>query len=73
MNVSEILEEIHNQKVELEIYQALQQWLLSDRKEWIHRAMESESTVKAVKNIAIKNKNPKDAINGIINICSEEE
>lgn len=72
MTITEILNEIHKGRVELEICQALQQWLLDDRKEWIGRAMESEATVRAVRNIAIKTSNPKGALEGIINLCSED-
>ena len=45
MSITEILEEIHKQRVELEICQELQRWLLDDRAEWIDRAMDAESTV----------------------------
>lgn len=39
MAITEILQEIHKERVELKVYQALQQWLFDDRKEWINRAM----------------------------------
>lgn len=67
----QILDEIHKERVEIEVYQALQQWLLDDRIKWIDRVIESEAAVKAVKNIATKTGNPKDALKGIINLCSE--
>lgn len=72
MTITEILNEIHKERVELEVIQALQQWILDDRKQWIDRAMESESTIRAVKNIAEKTSNPKHALNGIIGLCTEE-
>lgn len=72
MSITEILQEIHNERVELEIYQALEQWLLEDRKEWINRAMESEATVRAIQNIATKTTSSKNALEGIINLCSED-
>ncbi len=72
MTITEILNIIHEERVELEIYQALHQWLLDDRKEWINRAMESDATVRAVKDIATKTSNPKGALEGIINLCSED-
>lgn len=72
MTITEILNEIHKERVELEVYQALQQWLLDDRKEWIGRAMESEATVRAVRNIAMKTSNPKGALEGIVALCSED-
>lgn len=72
MTITEILEEIHKERVELEICQVLQQWLLEDRKEWINRAMEEESTIRAIRNIATKTTSPKDALKGIINLCTED-
>ena len=69
MTITEILTEIHKQRVELEICQELQRWLLNDRAEWIDRAMDAESTVRAIEKIAKENKNKNSAIDGIINIC----
>ena len=69
MSITEILAEIHKQRVELEIFQELQRWLLDDRAEWIDRAMDAESTVLAIGKIAKENKNKSSAIDGIINIC----
>ena len=71
MTISEILQEIHNERVELEITQSLQQWLINDRAQWIDRAMESEATVRAIKNIAEKTSNQKYALEGIINMCTD--
>lgn len=72
MTITEILKEIDKERVHIEVYQALHQWLLDDRKEWIDRAMESEATVRAVRDIATKVKNPKGAIEGIIGLCTDE-
>ena len=69
MTITEILTEIHKQRVELEICQELQRWLLDDRASWIDRAMDAESTVRAIGKIAKENKNKNSAIDGIINIC----
>ena len=69
MSITEILTEIHKQRVELEICQELQRWLLDDRATWIDRAMDAESTVRAVGKIAKENKNKNSAIDGIISIC----
>ena len=69
MTITEILTEIHKQRVELEVCQELQRWLLDDRAEWIDRAMDAESTVRAIGKIAKENKNKSSAIDGIINIC----
>ena len=72
MTITEILNIIHTERVETEILQALQQWLLNDRSSWINRAMDSEATIKAIKNIAEKTQNTKNALDGIVNLCSEE-
>lgn len=52
MTITEILAEIHKQRVELEVCQELQQWLLDDRATWIGRAIDAESTVRAIRKIA---------------------
>ena len=69
VTITEILTEIHKQRVELEVCQELQRWLLDDRAEWINRAMDAESTVRAIGKIAKDNKNKSSAIEGIVNIC----
>ena len=69
MTITEILTEIHKQRVELEVCQELQRSLLDDRASWIDRAMDAESTVRAIEKIAKENKNKNSAIDGIINIC----
>ena len=69
MTITEILAEIHRQRVELEICQELQRWLLDDRAEWINRSMDAESTVRAIGKIAKDNKNKSSVIDGIVNIC----
>lgn len=72
MTITEILKEIDKERVHIEIYQTLHRWLLDDRKEWIDRTMESEATVRAVRDIATKVKNPKSAIEGVIGLCTDE-
>ena len=72
MTITEILQEIHKERVELEVVQALQQWLLDDRKQWIDRAMDGESTIRAIKNIAEKTNSSKSALEGIINLCTDD-
>ena len=52
MTITEILSEIHKQRVELEVCQELQQWLLDDRATWIGRVIDAESTVRAIRKIA---------------------
>lgn len=65
MTITEILSIIHKERIELEVYEQLHQWLLTDRSEWIDRCMEAESTVKAVGKIADKTRD----INAIKNLC----
>lgn len=72
MTITEILNEIKEQRVELEIYQALQQWIIDDRAAWIDRAMDSESTVRCISKIAYGNKNKTEALKGIQDICMDE-
>lgn len=69
MTITEILTEIHKERVELEVCQELQRWLIEDRTVWINRAMDAESTVRAIGKIAKENKNKSSAIKGIVNIC----
>ena len=71
MTITEILEEIHKERVELEVCQSLQQWLLDDRAQWIDRAMDSEAIVRAIHKIATKTSDPKNALQGIINLSEE--
>lgn len=56
MTITEILSIIHKERVELEVYEQLHQWLLEDRVEWTNRCMEAESTVKAIGKIVDKTK-----------------
>lgn len=72
MTITEILEEVHKERVELEVCQALQQWLLNDRVQWIDRAMDSEATVRAINKIATESSNPKNALQGILSLSEEE-
>ena len=69
MAVTEVLTGRHKGGVELDICQDVQRWLLDDRAEWIDRAMDAESTVRAIGKIAKENKNKSSAIDGIVNIC----
>lgn len=72
MTITEILQEIHKERVELEVCSMLQKWLLEDRDKWIGRAMDSEATVKAIHKIATETNNPKNALQGIVNLSERE-
>lgn len=73
MTITEILNTIHNERVELEIFQALSEWMVADRASWIEEAMEQKATIRAIGKIAEKNPNKNDAIKGIINLCEVED
>lgn len=73
MTITEILNIIHKERVELEIFQALSEWMIKDRSAWIVKAMEQKAIVRAVGKIANENPNKNEAIEGIINICSNDE
>lgn len=71
MTITEILSLIHKERVELEVFEALSKWMIEDRSSWIDEAMESKSTITAIGKIAKGNPNKKDAVEAIINLCSE--
>lgn len=73
MTIAEILNVIHEERVEVEILQALSEWMIKDRSAWIVKAMEQKATVRAIGKIANENKNKNEAIEGIKNLCSEEQ
>ena len=72
MTITEILNEIKEQRIELEIYQVLQQWIIDDRAAWIDRCMDAESTIRCIGKIAYGNSNKAEALEGIKNICFDE-
>ena len=69
MTITEILNIIHEERVELEVFEALHKWMINDRVEWTSRAMDAEATIRAVGKIAKGSENAKNAIKGIIDIC----
>ena len=73
MTITEILNIIHKERVELEIFQALSEWMIKDRSSWIVKAMEQKAIVRAVGKIANGNSNKNEAIEGIKNLCSDDE
>ena len=70
MTVSDILNEIHNENVEVEIYKALSEWIMLDRQQNIVELARSKSTIRAISKIANNNPNKKEALDGIINLCN---
>ena len=71
MTITEILNTIHNERVELEIFQALSAWMIEDRSAWIDEAMEQKAVVRAISKIANGNTNKNEAIEGIRSLCEE--
>lgn len=69
MTITEILNIIHEENVELEVFKALSKWMINDRAEWTSRAMDAEATIRVVGKMAKENKNAKNAIKGIVDIC----
>ena len=72
MTITEILNVIHKERVELEIFEALSKWMIEDRSAWIDEAMEQKAVIRAISKIANENSNKKEAIEGIKNLCSNE-
>ena len=73
MTITEILNAIHEERVELEIFQALSAWMIENRSSWIDEAMKQKAIIRAISKIANENSNKNEAIEGIKNLCSEDE
>lgn len=71
MTITEILNTIHKERVELEIFQALSAWMVEDRSAWIDEAMEQKAVVRAIGKIANGNPNKSEVIEGIRSLCEE--
>lgn len=68
MSVTEIINIIHNQGVENEVFELLTQWMIEDRYNKMMKIGEFEATIRAINKIATQNKNVKQAIDGIISL-----
>ena len=73
MTTTEILNTIHKERVEVEIFQALSSWIVEDRSAWIDEAIEQKSTVRVINKIVNGNPNKNEVIEGIKKLCSEDE
>lgn len=73
MTISKIINIIHEQGIENEVFELLTQWMIEDRHNKMVKIGESEATIRAINKIAIKNKNLKQAIDGIISLSESEE
>ena len=72
MSVAEIINIIHEQGVENEVFELLTQWMIEDRYNKMVKIGESEATIRAINKIATRNKNLKQAIDGIISLSESE-
>lgn len=72
MSITEIINTIHEQGVENEVFELLTQWMIEDRYNKMKRIGESEATIRAIHKIATQNKNAKQAIDGIISLSGSE-
>lgn len=72
MTITEIINIIHQQGVENEVFELLTQWMIEDRYNKMKKLGESEATIRAINKIATQNKNTKQAIDGIINLSGSE-
>ena len=73
MTVTEIINIIHQQSVENEVFELLTQWMIEDRYNKMKKIGESEATIRAIHKIATQNKNLNQAINGIISLSESED
>lgn len=71
MSVTEILNIIHKQGVENEVFELLTQWMIEDRYNKTMKIKESEATIRVINKIATQNKNVKQAIDGIISLSGK--
>ena len=72
MTITEIINIIHQQGVENEVFELLTQWMIEDRYNKMKKLGESKATIRAINKIATQNKNTKQAIDGIINLSEGE-
>ena len=71
MTVAEIINIIHEQGIENEVFELLTQWMIEDRYNKMKRIGESEATIRAINKIATQNKNVRQAIDGIISLSGK--
>lgn len=72
ITITEIINIIHQQGVENEVFELLTQWMIEDRYNKMKKIGESEAIIRAINKIATQNKNAKQAIDGIISLSESE-
>lgn len=73
MTINEILNIIHQQGVENEVFELLTQWMIEDRYNKMKKIGKSKATIRAINNIATQNKNTERAIDEIISLSGSED
>lgn len=73
MNITEIINIIHEQGVENEVFELLTQWMIEDRCNKMKKIGENKATIRAINKIAKQNKNVEQAIEGIICLSESED
>lgn len=68
MKVTEIINIIHEQGVENEVFELLTEWIIADRRNKMEMIKKDEATIRAINKIATQNKNVEQAIDGIISL-----
>lgn len=68
MKVTEIMNIIHEQGVENEVFGWLSDWIIADRRNKMEKIKKDEATIRAINKIATQNKNVEQAIDGIISL-----
>lgn len=72
LTISEIMQSIHEGGVEVEVFQALSEWIIKDREQRFNDALSQRAVIGAIRKIAERNPNKKEAIEGIVNLCQTE-
>lgn len=70
--ITEIINIIHQQGVENEVFELLTQWIIEDRYNKMKKLGNREAAIRAINKIATQNKNAKQAIAGIISLSESE-
>ena len=72
LTISEIINAIHEGGVEVEVFQALSERIIKDREQRFKDALSQRAVIRAIRKIAERNPNKKEAIEGIVNLCQTE-
>jgi len=73
LTISEIINAIHEGGVEVEVFQALSEWIIKDREQRFNDALSQRAVIGAIRKIAEQNPNKKNAIDGIRKLCGDDK